>query len=64
MTTIESQFMATSKLKRRSFASEFLGFLGSTKKYWLLPIVVGLGLLAVLIALGSTPAAPFIYTLF
>ena len=43
---------------------EFLQFLGHNKKYWLLPIVIVLLLLGVLIILGGSPAAPFIYTLF
>jgi hypothetical protein len=34
------------------------------KAWWMLPIVVMLGLIGLLVALGSTGAAPFIYTLF
>jgi hypothetical protein len=43
---------------------EFVRFLGERKKWWLAPIVVMLLLLGVLILLGGTGAAPFIYTLF
>lgn len=36
----------------------------SNKKWWLLPIVIILGLFATLIYLSSTAVAPFVYTLF
>lgn len=44
--------------------SEFWYFLKSTKKWWLLPIILALLLVGLLIMLGGTAAAPFIYTLF
>ncbi len=44
--------------------SEFIGFLKENKKFWLIPILVILFLLGLLIVLGGTSAAPFIYTLF
>lgn len=47
-----------------SIVQEFMLFLGENKKWWLIPMVVMVVLLGVLIFLGSTPAAPFIYTLF
>jgi hypothetical protein len=43
---------------------EFVRFLGERKKWWLAPIVALLLLLGVVILLGGTGAAPFIYTLF
>ena len=43
---------------------EFFAFLSHNKKWWLLPIVIVLLLLGLLIVLGSTGAAPFIYTMF
>ncbi len=44
---------------------EFWDFLRVRKKWWLLPIIVLLGLLGLLIFLTSNPAtSPFIYTLF
>ncbi len=45
-------------------AAELLSFLLQNKKWWLTPIVAMLLLMGLLIALGSTAAAPFIYTLF
>jgi len=43
---------------------EFWEFLRENKKFWLLPIIIVLALLGILIYVGSTGAAPFIYTLF
>lgn len=47
-----------------SFLAEFIGFLKNNKKMWLLPIVLVLFLLGILIVLGGSSVAPFIYTLF
>jgi len=47
------------------FVIELWGFLSDRKKFWLLPIIVFLGLLGSLIVLTEGSAvAPFIYTLF
>jgi len=43
---------------------ELIEFLWLNKSWWLLPIVLVLGVLGVLVALSGTAAAPFIYTLF
>ena len=51
-------------MARRSLLSEFGAFLKENKKWWLIPILVVFLLLGVLITLGGTSAAPFIYTLF
>lgn len=50
--------------KNPSFFRELVMFIRHNKKWYLIPIVVSILLLGVLIALGSTGAAPFIYTLF
>lgn len=44
---------------------EFTSFLMSRKRYWLLPLVVFVGVLAALIFLGQRRAAlaPFVYSL-
>ena len=47
------------------FLSEFWAFLGTRKKYWLLPIcIVMLIFGTLLILVQSSAIAPFIYTLF
>ena len=43
---------------------EFLGFLNRNRKWWLVPLILALALVGVLVALASTPLAPFIYPLF
>jgi hypothetical protein len=43
---------------------ELWEFLGYTRKWWLTPILVVLLLLGLLLLLGGTGVAPFIYTLF
>lgn len=50
--------------KNPGFFPELVMFIRQNKKWYLIPIVVSILLLGVLIALGSTGAAPFIYTLF
>jgi hypothetical protein len=58
------EFVKGAALGRDSLLTEFLAYLGQNKKWWLTPIIVVLLLVGVLIALGGTAAAPFIYTLF
>ncbi len=49
---------------RTGIVSEFVLFLREKKTYWMVPILIVLGLFGIFIALGSTGAAPFIYALF
>lgn len=49
---------------RTSFLAEFWQFLKYNKKWWLLPIIVVLLLLGLIIMLGGTAVAPFLYPLF
>jgi Family of unknown function (DUF5989) len=46
------------------FFSEVWLFLKHTKKWWLLPLVITFVVVAFLVYLSSSAAAPFIYTLF
>jgi hypothetical protein len=47
------------------FLRELFLFLKTRKKYWLIPLIATLLLLAILIVLSSTTAlGPFIYSLF
>jgi hypothetical protein len=46
------------------FLAELWGFLRDNKKWWLLPIVVMLLLFGLLVFLGGSGLAPFIYTIF
>jgi hypothetical protein len=48
-----------------TFVAEFWKFLSVRKKFWLLPLLVMIGLLGVLLVMAESSAlAPFIYTLF
>ncbi len=47
------------------FLKEFWEFLKERKKFWLLPIIIILGIFGILIVLTQgTAVAPFIYTIF
>lgn len=46
------------------FFAEFWDFLKTSKKWWMLPILIVFLVLGLLIILTQTAAAPFIYTLF
>jgi hypothetical protein len=59
-----SAFEASGAEKEIGVFGEFMLMLKQNKKYWLLPIVLMLLAIGVLIILGATGAAPFIYTLF
>jgi hypothetical protein len=59
-----SDFEEAGRQKRPSLVAEFVYFLKNNKKWWLLPILVVMGMVGLLVMLSSTGAAPFIYTLF
>ena len=57
-------FAAKAQEGQRGFLAEYWDFLKNNKKWWLTPILLAILLLGVLVLLGSSSAAPFIYTLF
>jgi hypothetical protein len=59
-----SEFEKRAEASSPGFVRELYDFLRHNKKWWLTPIVVMLVLLGVLVLLGGSTAAPFIYTLF
>ncbi|HJT79782.1 MAG TPA: DUF5989 family protein [Chthoniobacterales bacterium] len=63
-TNEKSAFEAAGAEKESTLVGEFIGLMKANKKYWLAPLVVIMLLFGLLIILGSTAAAPFIYTLF
>ena len=60
----DSEFSKQAEMEQSGFFGEFVDYLRNNKKWWLTPIILVLLLVGVLIVLGGTAAAPFIYTLF
>lgn len=58
------EFARQANGRQTGFLAEFVAFLRDNKKWWLAPILGILLLLGVLVVVGGTAAAPFIYTLF
>ena len=50
-------------MKRKNFIVELFKFLWSKKVYWIVPVILFLILLIFLIAVGTSPVSPFIYTI-
>jgi uncharacterized protein DUF5989 len=53
-----------SEARSTGIFGELWGFMSQNKKWWLTPIILMLLILGVLIVVGGSGAAPFIYTLF
>ncbi len=64
MSDEKSKFEQAAEEQRTSIIGEFWYFLLENKKWWLLPILLIMLGVGLLIALGGSGAAPFIYTLF
>lgn len=60
----KTEFEKAADKEGGSLWGDLLGFLKESKKWWLVPLVVVMLILALLIFLSSTGVAPFIYTLF
>jgi len=59
-----NSFQQAAEQKQVGLWREIVDMLKHNKKYWMIPIILILALFGVLIVLGTTSAAPFIYTLF
>jgi len=60
----QNSFERASDQGSGNLAGDFLAFLKHNKKYYLIPLLIILLGMGVLLILGGTAAAPFIYTLF
>lgn len=60
----QSEFEQLSGEQQMGLMAEFWLFIKEEKKWWLTPIILVLLVVGALVALTSTGAAPFIYTLF
>jgi hypothetical protein len=59
----ENEFEKASREKPVGIVREFLQFLGTNKKWWLLPIIVVLVVCSLLAVVAAT-LAPYIYTFY
>ena len=57
-------FEEANQTDQTSLLRELYQMLKHNKKFWMIPLIAGLLLFGLLVILGSTGAAPFIYTLF
>lgn len=55
---------AAANERERGLVAEFLGFMAENRAWWMTPILVVLALVAVLLGLVATGAAPFLYSFF
>ena len=60
----EADFAAEAEAGSQSFLGEFWDFIIHNKSWWLTPIILVLLLFGILVILGGTGVAPFVYTLF
>ena len=60
----KTEFENAGREKQLSLVQELFLFVAENKKWWLIPILLVLGFVGLLVGLGATGAAPFIYTLF
>ncbi|MBI5852799.1 MAG: hypothetical protein HZB39_17445 [Planctomycetes bacterium] len=60
----DESFELVASGSQRGLAREFLDFMAENSKWWLIPFLVVFGMLGMLLVLGATGAAPFIYALF
>ena len=63
-TTAGADFAREAEQPRAGFLAELWAFIRHNKKWWLTPIILMLLLVGVLVALGGSAAAPFLYPLF
>jgi len=60
----KSRFEAASQEKEPGLLGEFWLMLRENRKFWMIPLILVLLGFGLLLLLGGTAAAPFIYTLF
>ena len=60
----DKRFEDLAGAKRVGLLAEFWAFLKHNKKWWLMPILIVIGLLGLLVFLAGTGLAPFLYPVF
>ena len=64
MSEKKTQFEEAAAEESSGVLGEFWAFLKHNKKWWLLPILIVIGLFGLLVFLAGTGMAPFLYPLF
>ncbi len=59
-----NDFEKQAQMPSQGIVGEYLSFLRQTGKWWLAPIILVMLFVGVLVVVGSTGGAPFIYALF
>ena len=59
-----NDFLAEAEASQAGLGTEFVDFLKYNKKWWLIPILLVMALIAVLVVISASGGAPFIYALF
>jgi hypothetical protein len=60
----QEEQMPDGEFGRRSLVADFWEYLMENKKWWLLPIIIGIAGLILLVAVSAPALLPFIYTIF
>lgn len=58
------EFAREASGRNAGLLAELLDLIRHNKKWWLIPVIVALLLIGIVVLLGTTAAAPFIYPLF
>ena len=64
MTQASREFEAEAGKRRLPLLAELWDFMRHNKRWWLTPIIIILIVVGLLVALGGSAAAPFLYPLF
>jgi hypothetical protein len=60
--TPKDEFLQAAGQEERGLLAEFVAFMAENKVWWLAPILIVFLLLGVLLVLGATGVAPFLYS--
>lgn len=60
----KTSFEEAGREKQTGLLADVWRMLKQNKKFWLIPLIIALLVFGLLIMVGGTAAAPFIYTLF
>ena len=60
--TPKDEFLQAAGQEERGLVAEFVAFMAENKVWWMAPILIVFLLLGVLLVLGATGVAPFLYS--